>query len=1573
MLAAPVVIGIGAYVWLRSAAGQEWLRATAESTLTSFMEEGEGRIGGLSTDLLTRIELSDVQLVDGEGRRVVSADQIGARLDLWGLLRWAVVVPEVEIVGLVGDLRVDEQGALDIVRLFTPEQAPPPPEEPWAGLPIPIELPSIKARAPELSLQAGDQDLLLRDLVLTGAFDARGRRFTLSNLDLRANLVAPAHGPVRIKGGGIWEGDGLEQVELALSALDVRLRIAGSAPDLLQDDGEIDLAVVVEALALTDLDRALELPVRGGLAGEIRAVGPLQSVGIEARLEGQQGLRGGLILRGEVDALRPAFNVELGAQALRLDDLLLDLDEPIELGLQARLRGEPEDSWLGLAVVGDVRVLPMEVRGVAVDGLTTNVTLAQGVVRLDEIDARAPVAQASGQATFDLQSGALSSALTVSRIELMALRHLGVPPELRGTRASAQLEASGNLYEPGLPVTARLTANARPVRWGAEVRVDRVGASLTLDHRHSRVTSSEGKVTADRVLAYGARIERVSVTGLGLGVDELGFSVEGLLQVDEVDYSLIPEVLQADLGEGVQISRLSGPFSASGTFEDLSLPGEAAPGLAPPPPPSIPARLQVASRLEIEDHRLLRFPGTHGTVEVDLSSEALLSAELVLHAPDEREHVDLRATFDLERLALDVEQLILHPMPSQRWSLRPGSGLRIADDETLEDLDFELRSSRGILAAGGRLLGPSAQDLTLSTYDLDLEVVGELLPSLVGGLQGHMGAGLHIGGYAEALEVEGEVEGLDLGWFETDEDGARFPVVRDLGGRLTVMGGEDRLTLRGRLRGLDAPLADLDATVPVQLDLTQLGVRAQDPIHADLQLIPGRLDRLEAVLTGVSLPDAVASGRLRVGGTPVRPVLRWGSALEARIAGLDRPLRFETWLSYEDGLVTTDADVLEGLTRRADLRVTGSSRLAEVLDWALIGGSEPDLSDLELWLSALDGGLELRGVPLDRVAGLSGLDVEVEGELSGEVMVGGSLRLPVTNTDLRLEGGRLGRVEIDEAQVLLNEVENGQQIGVYVVMREQGSSEEGDIYLDGVVPIRVDLNELDPAGWVTGDLDLRPRARLPLALLTAFDPGLERISGYLDLYGALSGHLLDPEPTAILSLSEGSGFGYEPVGVMFSDLSFDADFSPQGITIERFGARTSLLRPRRDPLGMLGRLGLGLGRKVGLFRRRSEPGVGGGATRGRIDATGSAVLDAWNVTDIDVTVSLDRVVMLGTTDQILRVSSIESSPLRVTGDALLPVVRGGVRIDEADVFLDYATALGGGPTTVDPRIKVNRGDRVVATPPPEDSLFDDIDIEVKIDLGRTTRGRLSMPIESLGFLGQTATSLTQIDLRARLGGNLLFRQVPCRVRDSELGVVAVPARKGSCGLFHPQAEGAIDIVEGQARVLRADFDLQDSRISFFGNEVFNPTLDIKGKMVTGDVTIDMRVSGTAFEPDVDFTSADSDQIFATLLLGTSPDALGSQGASQLAFAAAMTAFQSVLSGANLGTFSVEPSGQIAWGMAVARDLYVEGTIGGTPRPDQNTFEIEIEYMILRNLIGRVGFGAYAIPFWSDLLIERRFD
>jgi hypothetical protein len=1556
------VVALGGYGWLRSPWGQEWLRGQAEAALDGLLTEGSAEIGGLSTNLWGRASVRDLRLRDAAGRPVIAVDEAEVRLRPAGILRWAVVIDEVRAEGVIVDLRKDDAGTYEIARMFSPSTPAPPSTAPWEGLPIRVEAPAIVVRAPEVSVMLPTDDVLLRDVALDAGFFGEGRRLEVRDLALTADVASPGRGPLRLTGGAIWEGLGLADVALDVAAWRSSATLRGRAPDLLGPAGEVDLRLELPALALEDVDRFVGAGLAGSVGGALTAKGPVGAVAVDGRLAGSPGTDLDLGVDATVDATSGRFDGGLDVASLRLDHLIPTVGGPFPLAGRLRVDGGPDDSDFGFGARGRLDEGRVEVLGVALDRVASGLTLEDGTLVFTDLDAAGPAGTVGGGGTFDLRTGVIDLDLALADVDPAALRSLQVPAELDGTRARGDVKVRVDAFDPAVPVGVVGRVVAAPLRWGPDVRVARADATLDVNVRGAVVTVGGGGALSG-IDAYGAVIEAGRVDGLTVRVDEVGTTLAFDVAGRDLRYDLVPDPLAAELGRSVTLDVFEGPVSIGVPFAE-------------------DAPLRVDARFDVGPNALLRFPGEAGSIVVGLEGDAL-TVVAALDAAD-RKLLDTWITLDLASMDLGVERLEVAPLPGQTWIARPDGRLTLTPEGGVAGASLTLASSRGRLTVTGDAGGTGAQDLLLDVYDLDLGAVAELLPVTAGGLSGYAGASLRLGGQADALTLTGPVEVADVAWATRGEDGVTTAWVHDLGARLQVDARGQRLGLEGVLLGRDRPLVAVNLRAPVILDLARLGPDPHGPLDGELRLIPGRFDRFEAVLGDTVLPAGAASGRLVAGGTLVRPELRWAGVAELPVEGLDRELRVETFVTLAEGRLRTEIDAREGAALRAEVRAGGTTRVAEVLDWALLGGPEPDLADLDLWLSALYGGIGLREVPIRRLAALGGVTLDGDGDISGDVVLAGSLLAPRPAGRLFVERGRLGGVTIPNADLDLRADDDGFTVALDVGLVDEKAGIDGEIYVDGRVPVAVDLRE-PAAAWVRGPLDLRATAEVPLTILSAFDPGFSELAGALLVNGTIQGDPLDPSPSAALTLSRGSALGYAPLGVRFDELDLQASFDRRGVSIARLSTITSPIDPARGGLGVFGTVGQEVGRGVGRLGRRGRAAaedvglvaVQGGREvqlrRGEVRASGTATLERWSVSALDLSASLDRAVLLGNPDQVLRLSTAGDAPLRITGDLGFPKVEGAVRVDEAYFFLDYATAVGGASLALDPRITVHRAGRTFAAPPPEASVLDDVAVSVRIDLGRAARGRLSMPLESMAFLGQATTALTKVDLAARLGGDLVFRQVPCRARGADGVVALVPGRAGACGLFHPQIEGVVNVLEGTARVFRADFTLEDSTVSFFGAEVYDPNLDVKGKMKTGDVTIDMTIGGSALAPDVAFTSADTDQVFATLLLGTPPDDLGSQGASQLAFAAAMTAFQSVLSGANLGTFSIEPNGQIAWGLAVARDLYVEGTIGGTPRPDQNTLEVQAEYTVAPGLIGRVGFGAYAIPFWLDVLLERRFD
>ena len=92
LLLAVVVTLAGGILYLTSKDGNEWLRGGAEEQVSTLLPAGEIAIDDLQTDLISRLQLSGVTLLDHEGLPLVELDRVRLHYSLAGLIVQKVVV-----------------------------------------------------------------------------------------------------------------------------------------------------------------------------------------------------------------------------------------------------------------------------------------------------------------------------------------------------------------------------------------------------------------------------------------------------------------------------------------------------------------------------------------------------------------------------------------------------------------------------------------------------------------------------------------------------------------------------------------------------------------------------------------------------------------------------------------------------------------------------------------------------------------------------------------------------------------------------------------------------------------------------------------------------------------------------------------------------------------------------------------------------------------------------------------------------------------------------------------------------------------------------------------------------------------------------------------------------------------------------------------------------------------------------------------------------------------------------------------------------------------------------------------
>lgn len=256
-------------------------------------------------------------------------------------------------------------------------------------------------------------------------------------------------------------------------------------------------------------------------------------------------------------------------------------------------------------------------------------------------------------------------------------------------------------------------------------------------------------------------------------------------------------------------------------------------------------------------------------------------------------------------------------------------------------------------------------------------------------------------------------------------------------------------------------------------------------------------------------------------------------------------------------------------------------------------------------------------------------------------------------------------------------------------------------------------------------------------------------------------------------------------------------------------------------------------------------------------------------------------------------SATVTGPLRIVSDGLGGTIAGRVRIDEADWTLGQASAA-------------QRLPRIATR-----------EINVPDDIGPANA--VSAPWRYL----INASADSRIDVRgmgldSEWGANILLRGTT----------------------ENPRIGGRAELVRGGYSFAGTRFELTRGIISFDENVPVDPRLDITAETQTSGLTVRVRITGNAQEPQIDFTSVPSlpeEEILARLLFGGSITSLSATDALQLGAAVAslrggggMDPINSLRTAIGLDRLRIVPADPtldrqtgVALGKNIGRRFYVE--------------------------------------------------
>lgn len=184
LLAAVLGLGLLGVLWLGSASGEAWLGRKIQSALDDALVSGTAQVGRVHSNGFSKFSLEDLSIVEN-GVTLVALSELALSPRVWPLILGRLEFSETRVERLALDLRLEESGVLNLVRLFTAEEED---VEPSTGLPMPLSIDSLQVDALELTLDTGDQVHSLEKGHLSVVVDAEGLDWRFRDLKLRGQL-----------------------------------------------------------------------------------------------------------------------------------------------------------------------------------------------------------------------------------------------------------------------------------------------------------------------------------------------------------------------------------------------------------------------------------------------------------------------------------------------------------------------------------------------------------------------------------------------------------------------------------------------------------------------------------------------------------------------------------------------------------------------------------------------------------------------------------------------------------------------------------------------------------------------------------------------------------------------------------------------------------------------------------------------------------------------------------------------------------------------------------------------------------------------------------------------------------------------------------------------------------------------------------------------------------------------------------------------------------------------------------------------------------------------------------------
>jgi hypothetical protein len=1085
--------------WIGKSEGQDWLGGKVEVLGSEQLAEGSISLGNIQTDLYSRLELEDLEILDAAGVPILGVDRLILQLDPVRLWEREVWISRIEVYGPTMDLVVDEHGSLNILEIL-----PPTDEEDsalsrfmkdWSLQIDRLEISQARvsyqdrqpaAAVPELSFFMDHLDL---------GFEQGSDGLHLDGLDLDLQLESPIKEDIALKGALSYDGStlGMDYLDLGLSDLELQLK------------GEIARAATRPHLDLVLSSLSLGPVLPAEIMGEEVLSEPVDLSGrIEGPLSDLHLVLSAHLPKGELDvdfladleSEETSWTLGLGSRGVDFSAATPLIPLAAELTADLSAEGTGLDPSTDMEASWNLQSGPIQIEGEEIESLRAQGRLVDGSVWIDSSNLQHLFGSANIRGSLELETLELNADAEVQ------VPSLAVLPQIEGL-AKVQGAVIFRSQLTSVLGSEELSARISGELGVQELLVDEIAVrSLTLPMEGSVAMNS--LALTGSILAEGIYRDQLEADLLRASKWSVDWSQEDGLHLDSS--LLLSGVSLGD--DAIRIGIVEGEMGGSLDSD---------------------SRLQLEANLDVQEVEMgpAGYRAEGGAVHAELNGDrVILDFNLARRA---RPFLKGEILGDLFRQEWVVDRLIVAPRSDRPLMSERPVEFRLADGG-VRDLDLALRGDAGSIEVQGDMLEihSGQSDLHVQIKELDLsyvlDVIGLYDPDLVdfvdpGKVQGlfNMSGMARDGEEGMVIGGKGHIE--DLVW----EELAQIPLLE-----FQVDGPLVRPRIEVGISDEAGPIFEIDGTVPLKGGVASLRLDCTQEVDLDGVLSLSEHERIKAVVPLVEAPDGLLAAKLEINGQACDPDLELLASGELRLGRDLSNLRYDFDLAREGSKVDIYATLEEGLAQRVELNGELQTGLSSVLGWVLEGEEEPDLKAVETWVSDLAIGVIPLDLPLSTLARYVPVPRGVHGRVAGGLSIVGDPMAPQINAGLLLIEGRVGASNVTMASVGVMPEADGYRVALMLLTEDSGGLD-----VQGFVPISIDLSRGADQDLTKDGLDLKVSgAGLPLDMMVGVVDDVIEADGTLLIEGEVAGSLLEPSPRLEIR-TEDASLAYSVTGVRY--------------------------------------------------------------------------------------------------------------------------------------------------------------------------------------------------------------------------------------------------------------------------------------------------------------------------------------------------------------------------------------------------------------------------------------------------------